>query len=175
MKRGAAVLVMMQLVWGSACATKTPVTLASSRAAGTQAVDPWENVLTLERGTRLQVLLTDGSWFEGRLADVTANQIALSLDRTSTALWYRSEVRGIRVHESGRGLNGGATLAGRATGDLWASWAEDAAGPGTNDDGAALTAILFGLATPFVAGGAFVVGTIKGAEEWKLIYLVPRP
>ena len=41
--------------------------------------------------------------------------------------------------------------------------------------GAALTAIFFGLATPFVAGGAFVVGTIKGDEEWTLIYLAPTP
>ena len=37
MRRTAAILIVTQLVWGSACATKTPVTLASSPAAASQA------------------------------------------------------------------------------------------------------------------------------------------
>ena len=52
MRRTAAILIVTQLVWGSACATKTPVTLASSPPAASQAtqvVHPWENV-ALVRG-----------------------------------------------------------------------------------------------------------------------------
>ena len=122
------------------------------------------------------MLLKDGSQFEGRLAEVTPNQLALALDSTSTTLWYRSEVRAIRVQKSGRVLKAGAKLAGKTTGALWASWTLDAAGPRTPVEGrAALGGIFLAVATPFIAGGAFVVGAVRGDAEWTPIYAAPTP